>query len=107
MARPVALTRGEQTGFDLASGNHQERIGLRTALQRPRLDSVRPTLIAISHTLAMLKYKSFVGSTSRTWPCHSSRIAVSMPEQRMRIEQEFHSMYSFMSSSGASKSGAM
>ena len=35
------------------------------------------------------------------------RVAIGVPQKRMGIQEEFHSMYSFMSSSGASKSGAI
>src|SRR5262249_20530842 len=41
MARPVSLTRLEQSGFGLVSGLHQEVMGLGPTFDRPRLDSVR------------------------------------------------------------------
>ena len=44
MARPVALTLSEQSGFGLTSGYQQQVMGLGPTFDRPRLNSVRAML---------------------------------------------------------------
>ena len=64
--------------------------------------------MAISQALAMLRNRSLAGSFSSV--VAEELICGLLPEcqiQRLRIKQEFHSMYSLRSSRGASKSGAM
>ena len=71
------------------------------------------SLIANSHTEATLRNNlSWLGRTIRERAAIPGsgtqvRVAYDEPQKCMGVEQQLHSMYSLISSSGSSKSGAM
>src|SRR6266545_3747961 len=94
------LEQNEVVAGDL-SGQQNRRRFPQLQLAQPRLDSDLPARCHADQLAVGRGYDGrFRGRTQQ-------RVVPQEPEQRVRVEQERHSMYSLNSSSGASKSGAI